>query len=267
MMTERRKEVEKMLWDLRKVVQMSHRIGLVFTGSGLQRIFVEGYDKALHSSIAQHELGPFGWEQDQKASQSTFLPERLRSRLCAADRFEEISEHAHNLSGGNPHYLAILGYSSAILLNGHRWTRAGLDQVVERILQGELRTSGTGLGVPPSPVHPDQFYAPTFESLKRLPAYSQALAKITLAHIAERTSTNHPWLQKWTAVAAPDAVTLTRDEERWSALATLENERVLETDSTRSQVRIRVPLTASAIREHGYMIRQAAVRTLKTRTN
>ena len=90
MMTDRRGEVEKMLWDLRKVVQMSNRIGLVLAGSGLQRVFVDGYDKALFSSIAQHELKPFDWELDQQASQATFMPERLRARLCNMDRFEEL---------------------------------------------------------------------------------------------------------------------------------------------------------------------------------
>jgi hypothetical protein len=263
MMLDQKKDVEKMLWDLRKVIQTSQRIGLVLAGSGVQRVFVEGYDQALYGSIRRRELKPFNWESDAKASQSTFLPERLRSRVCRPDKFEEVSQYAHTLTGGNPYFLAILGSMAGYILNGHLWTRAGLDQVVDSIIRGELRPLSAGSSDPPFQVIPDQFYTPIFESLAPLPIRTQCLCKIILAHIAQQTSTNHPWLQKWTAVEPPDATTLTTEDERWSALASLQNVGVLSSDPTRAQVGIRVPLTARALKEHAYDIRQKALRALR----
>jgi hypothetical protein len=71
-----------------------------------------------------------------------------------------------------------------------------------------------------------------------------------------------PKLSRRAAVEAPDAVNLTTEDERGEALGILEKDGVIQTDRDRTQVWIRIPVTAAAIREHAIPIRQEAVREL-----
>ena len=86
----RKAAVDQMLWDLRKIVQTSTRIAVVLAGSGLQRIFVDNPDRALHLSISEHYLEPFDWDRDRAASQATFLPHHVMDRVCRPAQYEEL---------------------------------------------------------------------------------------------------------------------------------------------------------------------------------
>ena len=166
-----------------------------------------------------------------------------------------------------PALLAILGYSSAVILNGHKWTPAGLDDVAERIIQEGLHSPNSELGHCLFQVRAEQFYAPTLSHLNAS-LHWIALAKITLAISHRERRRIIPGFLRALLLRRPKSFRSqmkSRDSQRWSP--SRERERVIESDRTRSQVQIRVPLTASAIREHGYMIRQDATVALKALSN
>src|SRR5207245_4140399 len=114
-----------------------------------------------------------------------------------------------------------------------------------------------------------KFYMFIFESLKRLSPREQAVARLMLASIARLTSTQKPGWKKWKLIEKqsiddPEVQHFTTEVERVIALKYLENERVVELDKARSEVRIRIPLSAAAIREDARDIHDEALRQLKS---
>jgi hypothetical protein len=259
LLSERKTEVDRLMWSLRQIVQLSRRISLVLAGSGLQRLFVEHYDDALFGSIDEVELKPFNWGDDQEAIQSTFIPLKadLRERLCKGDSFRAITKHAYELCGGHPYYLAMLGYAAALFSRGHQLTPPLLNHVAELMIRGEIRSVGPNIDA-------KRFYAHIFETLQILRSRTSVIAKILLAHISQRTTADYPWLAISDAIEAPDILQFTDEGERLDALNALEKERALEIDRAASRVRIRVPLMSAAVREDAIVIRQEALRELKS---
>jgi len=87
---------------------------------------------------------------------------------------------------------------------------------------------------------------------------------ILLSHIAQRVTTEFPWLATGVAINSPDILRLTDERERLGALKNLEKEGALEIDKIAGRVRIRVPLTADAVRAHAIVIRQEAIIDLRS---
>ncbi len=89
-----------------------------------------------------------------------------------------------------------------------------------------------------------------------------------LTSIARLTSTHRQRWKRWKLIEEqfiedPEMRRITREDDRMSALNYLEKERVLEFDKGRSEVRIRIPLTAAAIREDAQEIYNEAIREIK----
>jgi len=262
LMLGRKVDVEGLMWGLRPVVMASPRIGLVLAGSGLQRVFVDGYDQAFFGSIQWINLSPFNWEdeQDRNASQETFLPTGLRDRLCSGQKFEEVSSYAHQLCGGIPYYLSMLGASAAAASKGHKFTRTALDRVVSRILFGEFKTveGSRSVGVGLS-IDPKLFYMPIFDALNALSVRQSLISQVLLTRVSVRTTQDYPWLRRQEVIEGPEIASVTEEIERFDAVKRLVDLEALEAhpeDPTR--VRIRVPLTRSALASHATMIIEEA---------
>ena len=262
LMTGRKDEVESLMWGLRPLIMNSPRIGLVLAGSGLQRVFIDRYDQALFGSIPSIELLPFDWDQehDRDASQETFLPSPVRVRLCPGELVEDVSHYAHQLCGGVPYYLAMLGSSAAVSSRGYKLTRSALDRVVDRILDDEFRAAdGRQQMNAGMLLDPKLFYQPIFDSLNALPARQRAVCQVLVARVAVRTTQDYPWIRRSEVVEGPEIGTTTDEMERFDALNKLVSLRALDSPSKdNSRVRIRVPITRSALALHAMTIIEEA---------
>ncbi|MDI1484379.1 AAA family ATPase [Polyangium sp. y55x31] len=250
-------EVDKFMWELRKIIQQSPSLALVLAGSGIQRLFVDDYEAALFGSINEVEIGPFNWENDRDAIERTFMPHSIRRQMCRDDVWDDVARYAYELSGGHPYYLAMLGFSAAIVLNGRGLTPHQLNRVVEDMIGGRVRSLGWKINA-------SRFYAPIFETLKRVSTRTRAIAKILLTQIAQRTTPEYPWLLLTDAIDASE-LRAVGDARRLDALKALDSEGALEIDRGAGipRVRIRVPLTAAAVREDAVLIRQGASSELR----
>ncbi|WP_437815127.1 ATP-binding protein [Sorangium sp. So ce1078] len=254
---QQRYEVEQLMWQIRQIVQHSESISLVLAGSGLQRLLVDDYAAPLFGSIDHLEIRPFDWGSDREAIEQTFLPLRARDRVCAKGAFPELARTAHQLSGGHPYYLTMLGYSAAMLSAGRPLTPASLSRIVDAMITGTVRASGPRIDAV-------RFYAPIFESLKRLTPRVQAIAKLILVQVAQRTTPEYPWLSIADGSAGAD-LRDTYDVERLDAFKALTGEGALEVDGRTGspRVRIRIPLTASALRQDATLLREEGNRELR----
>jgi len=250
-------EVETFMWGIRQIVQQSDKISLILAGSGLQRLFVDNYTAALFGSINQVEIGPFQWETDRVAIEQTFMPPQVRKRLCRDDLFGLLTRHAYELSGGHPYYLSMLGFCAAIASKGRRLTPLQLNRVVEDMIGGKIPSMGVKIDAV-------RFYAPIFETLKRVEPRARAIAKLLFAQIAQRTTTEYPWLSTAEAIDVSD-LRGAGEAERLDALTILNREGAIELDHMAGipRVRIRIPLTAAAVRENAVLIRQDATQELR----
>jgi hypothetical protein len=259
-LTGRGEEVGALMWQLRQIVQRSARISLVLAGSGLQRLFVKQYREALYGSIETVMLEPFTWDRDRSAIQDTFLPASVRDRLCEPDRRTEVCRHALEICGGHPWYLAILGRGAATLSKGRPFTVPLLNRAVDELTRTDTTEINKG-----DPVRndPGRFYSPVFESLALLDDRSFAVAKIVLAHIAQRVTLEFPWLPLAAAQNPPDIAQDTTDRERSQALRNLEEVEAVFVDRKESRVRIRIPITAAALRHRAVSVIEEATLVLR----
>jgi hypothetical protein len=100
--------------------------------------------------------------------------------------------------------------------------------------------------------------------LSRLPERTQSIAKTIVAYVAESTTSEYPYLQVVDAMRAPELdVEGVTSRERSDAYGALRNERIIEEDSPHGRVRIRVPLTAAALRVEGPKLRREALIALQ----
>ena len=76
-LSDRKQEVQRLAWGLRKIATVSQRIALVLAGSGMMRVFVDDLREALHGSIFEMQLRTFQLDEDHEAIQDTFLPALL----------------------------------------------------------------------------------------------------------------------------------------------------------------------------------------------
>lgn len=261
LLTERRNEVDNLMWNIRQIVQQSHDLSLVLAGSGLQRLIFEHYNAPLYGSIDRVELEPFDWTLDKSAILDTFVPSRLRERLLGTDHADSVVRHAYNLSGGNPYYLALLGYRSVLLSKGRPLSAPLVSRAAELLIHGKSNESSWR-------IESNLLYGHIFETLKRVPVRRQALARLLLTHLAQRTTAEYPWLTYNDALDAPALLQLSDEEERENALKNLEQDRVLEVEGLGNsrRVRVRVPLTLEALRWDAGQISQEALGDLKRRS-
>ena len=167
-----------------------------------------------------------------------------------------LAKRAYELCGGHPMYLAFLGAAAALLSGGRRLSPDLLNRVVERLVR-------EGVNEPCLQISRKDFYTPTFQTLLRLPCRMQALAKLILVHVAERTTPEFPWEAVASATAAEGIPSNVSRSEALEALRRLEEERVVTWDrGNRSRVRITVPLTAGALRQEVVLLRDEAVHVL-----
>jgi hypothetical protein len=251
-----REQVQQFLWNLRQVVQRAERVSLILAGSGLQKLLKQGYEDALFGSIDEVHLEPFSWLEDGGAVLDTVFPADFRARLCRPQEAEMLAERACELCGGHPMYLAFLGAAAALLSGGRRLSADFLNRVVEHLVR-------EGVNEPCLQISRKDFYAPTFQTLLRLPRRTQALAKLILVHVAERTTPDFPWEPVASATAAEGIPSDVSRNEALEALKRLEEERVITWDrGSLSRVRISVPLTAAALRQEVVWLRDEAVQVL-----
>lgn len=248
-------EVERLMWGLRSIVMVSQKLALVLAGSGLLNVFTEDYGKALWGSIMQVKVGAFDARADREAIEDTFLPKHARKRLCAEPGlFEQVIKRAMALSMGHPYYLAMLGYSAAVSSRGHRFTPALLNRVTDLMTRERVNQS----------ISPKKFFGHTFETLGRLDDRIHAIAKIIVAHVAESTTSEFPWLQVADALRAPELeVAAVTSRDRSEAFSALKYEHIIEEDAAGVRVRVRVPLTAAALRAEGPRLRRESVIVLE----
>jgi hypothetical protein len=263
LLTGRRNEVEKLHGSLRQIIQRSRRISLVMAGSGLQRLFKEDYNHPFYGSIDELPLRPFRWEDstDRAAVEKTFLPAHLRPKLCPGSLCAEVAHRAFDLSGGHPYFLSMLGYAAARAWRGHPLTPDLLSRVADLMIQNKIDSGNID-------INRTKFYLFIFESLKRLSQREQAVARLMLASIARLTSTHRQGWKRWKLIEEqfiedPEVRRLTTEDERLTALKYLEKEQIVELTQGRSEVRIRIPLTAAAIREDARDIHDEAIRQVK----
>jgi hypothetical protein len=150
----------------------------------------------------------------------------------------------------------MLGYSAALISQGFKLTPAVLHRAAEQMIRGNVPNQTWRIDA-------GRFYLHIFETAERLPPRTRAIVKLLLTYIAEQTSPEYPWLARET-IDATDLPQAT-EKERMDALAFLEKEKVVDHDrkSGRNAVRIKVPLTASAVRETALSIREEALRELR----
>jgi hypothetical protein len=254
-------EVSRFMWNLRSLVQRSQRISLVLAGSGLQSLFTRDYKEALYGSIDEVDLRPFTWTDDRDAVLNTLMPLEVRDQLCRTSEVEKVGAHACELCGGHPMYLALLGRLAARLASGRRWTAGFLNHVMDQgITRGEPATDRAFTR--PS-IAPPVFYGHFFEALDVLLPRQQAVAKYLLAHIAEQTTFDFPWLAKQHAIASVELPEAISPRERLDALTALESEQAVLIDKSQARIRIAVPVTGSALRQDAPDLRREALFALK----
>lgn len=252
----RRDEVSTLLWSLRQIVQRSSRVSLVLAGSGLQRLLNQSHNDAFSGSIDEVEVRPFEWESDHAAIANTFLPTSQRDALCDKDQFSDVIRQAHLLCGGHPFFLSMLGYASAVLTRGRRLTAQIVNRVAADMIRGRPELGR---------IDRKRFYMETlFATLEsRLPGRLAALCKIMFAHISQHTTVEFPWLHQSRAVHVPGLPAGISESERLDAIMCLEREFALEIDRQNARCRVRVPLTAAAMREVAVVVREDALRDLR----
>jgi hypothetical protein len=255
---EKKRGVDALTWQLRSLIQGSKTIALVLAGSGLTRVLSDSYTAALFGSISQIEIQPFELEGDREAIEDTFVPKMIRAKLCRPEDLSRLVAHAHGLTKGHPYYLAVLGHAAASVAKGRFLTPRGLDRVVADIMSGKLaRVIERAV--------PSTFYAHVFETLDALPWQTAAAAKVILAHVAQRSTTEFPQIPIAEAV---DPVELRKlsSADKQKALDVLLQEGVVISEGKRPQrpVEIAIPITAAAIREDAFGIVQRAVGDMET---
>jgi hypothetical protein len=247
---QQRNEVVRLHGSLRQIIQRSERLALVMAGSGLQRLFTNEYTHPFYGSLAELSLGSFDWGQadGRDAAEKTFLPERLRPRLCPDPaEFARVAERACDLCGGNPYFLSMLGCAVGRAWRGHPLTPEMLNRVADLMIQNKLEVGNAD-------INRKKFYQFLFASLDSLPPRDQAVAKLMLVSIARLTSTAQQRWRKYKLVEEqfiedPEVRRLTTEDQRLKALKYLQDEGVVEFEKGRSELRIRIPLRAAAIRE------------------
>lgn len=230
-------EARALMWQVRQVIQHQERVVFVLAGSGLQRILNRDPEQALFGSIQEVHLDVFDFDADRKAILETLLPERARSLLVRSGNADTIARKAHEVTGGHPYFVSMLGYSAAVLAQGRVWTPATIERTIDAMLSKQVKEG--------SVINPEKFYGSIFEALARLEIRDRAAAKILLANIALRTTRDYPRLSIDEAIDHPDVRSLT-EAKRMEILRSLRDVAAVLLDS--SSVRIRIPLTAAALR-------------------
>ncbi|MDC0721688.1 AAA family ATPase [Nannocystis bainbridge] len=250
-------QVDRMMWDLRQIVQQSRDISLVLAGSGLQKMLTRDYSRPLHGSIDQIEIRPFVWERDREAILATFLPESIRGRLCRPENIDAVARHAATLCGGHPYFLALVGQAAGLSADGRSVNVPVVNDAARRLIASSL----------PELVRIDEqvFYSHIFDTLKRVPVRERLLAQILLVHIAVRTTETDRWLNLGDALEVPDLLRITREADRERALRLLLDEGAVAQDPAQ-RVRITVPVTALALRRGAARLRHEALQRLSAST-
>ena len=252
-LSDRKQEVQRLAWGLRKIATVSQRIALVLAGSGMMRVFVDDLRECFMGVFLKCNFKLFNLTKTTRRFKTrSYLP--CCPRLCP-DRFADVVARAWELSGGHPYFLAMLGYSAALVSRGRRLTPALLNRVSELMVKTKLAKT----------VYAAKFYAYNLELLDRLHDYRPFAARILLAHIASLTTPESPWIS-WNAAADAPELRRLPLAERLEVLKLLENDQILESDD-RGMVRIRVPLTAAALRVDGHTLRQKASEQLTRLVN
>ena len=259
---QRKEEVDTVMWSLRQIAQRSQRISLVLAGSGLQRLLVDNPEDALFGSIDRVQLEPFRWQNDSQGIQDTFLPTNygIRSRIIGQQPTETALQRmrdAQEICGGHPYYLVLLGQSLALAAKGRILTRPLLNEVVDQMICGKLRSPIREVGA-------NLFYYGAFEDLKRLEPRQTLRAKILLAYLSQQVTTELPWLSNRVLGESREILDRMSENDCYDLLPILDKEGILEFDRNAGRVRIRIPITAKALREDALQILDEAGRTLKS---
>lgn len=258
MIGDRREEVNRLMWELRQVIQRSNRVAIVLAGSGLQRLFKENYQDALFGSIDEVSLFRFDWERDRDAILDTFLPEDARLQLCRPADVERVAHRAAEICDGHPMFLALLGSAAAKLADGRPLTPGFFDRVVEAMMCNRGLLGGETL-------ERQVFYGFIFDQIDVIAPRLAAIAKGLFATLAQNTLPDANFSSLRTSrlfeIAALPEATRSEQVEALDRLAKID---AIHHDKTSGRVRISVPLTAAAVREDAPRLREEARERLRS---
>jgi hypothetical protein len=238
------KEIDKVMWGLRPLVQMSPKISLILAGSGLTRDLIGSYNQALFGSIKTIHLKPFDLEDEAEAIADTLIPMEVRNQLCPnEEKLQSIISHAHFLTGGHPWFLSMLGRSAAIKLEGRPISKSLLNEVASSMISGKVSPDG-------STGDANRFYGHLFDSLD-IKGDGKYHAILILTNFAKQVTSEWEWLSAEQAISGTlIEKSKMSTQDCIKALTLLKNEDILELESKQGvrKYRIRVPLVAEAIR-------------------
>ncbi len=246
---EAEKSADRMMWDLRQIIQQSEYISLVLAGSGLQKRFTAPYQRPLYGSIDPVEIIPFDWEEDRDAILDIFLPERIRARLCRDANVDDVGRYATEMCGGHPYFLALVGQAAGMFARGRTVNVHLINLAARKLIDGDIPEL-------PRHVNASLFFAHILETLRRVPLHEQKLARLILGHIASRTTESLPWLNRDDASDVPDVLNESEMDRERALQLLIEEGAVVEQGQ---RVRIAVPLTALAVRNRANLLRHEAL--------
>jgi hypothetical protein len=236
-------EVDKVMWGLRPLVQMSPQVSLILAGSGLTRSLTQSYSRALFGSISEIHLRPFCLADDFESVAKTLLPMESRKWLCPDEKkLQAIVESAYRLTGGHPWFLSMLGSSAAQMLQGRPLTPPILNEVATGMITGRISSHDGEIGA-------SRFYGHMFDSLDACGKLKYH-AQLVLSNIARQVTFEWPWLTATQAITGSRiAQAELSQRECLDALKTLRDEDVLEhkLEGKGPRYKIRIPLVAKAV--------------------
>ena len=252
-------EIKALMWDLRQIVQSSKSVSLLMAGSGLTRRLTDSYDEALFGSIDTIDLHPFNIDTEFDAVLDTLLPAPIREIFQEEASNSNLARVAHELTGGHPWYLAILGSSMGAIFGKTFVTPSMLSVVVEQLVNGTVNACGIQFRA-------SNFYGHLFESLNVLGPRQTAIAQLVLLTIARNTTTDWRDCQESRVKQNELLASQTEQTEISDALKALEREQVIEKDRKNANrvYRLRVPIVAEALRHDADEIEDDALNMLKT---
>jgi hypothetical protein len=251
-------DVRNLMWDLRPIVQGSRSVSLVLAGSGAIRRLVESYDEAFFGSIEIIKLLPFSFETEADAVADTFLPQYYRDSIAPDMKGRiDLFRTAHEITGGHPWYLSILGSAMASMFGISRVTPAMLHHVAEELVKGRLNRMDKSFV-------PENFYGYMLASLNILDERVAAIAQLVLVEIARNTTTD------WRNLALSRLMTneilsgCCEKGELRTVISNLYDEGIIE-KSSNEQIRgyrLNIPLVSESLKQHADQLIEKSLITL-----
>ncbi|MDB2616847.1 hypothetical protein N9Z13_08095, partial [Luminiphilus sp.] len=128
---------DKILWELRALVQNEDRVGVIFAGSeAAQALLVSNPQAAFYNSIALMPLSPFSASSPRKENRSREIV--LPRALSEAFNFQKAAlDHLLSVTAGIPYYMKLVSGATLAAANRRRIYPRDVDIGVEKIFSKE----------------------------------------------------------------------------------------------------------------------------------